>query len=72
MKPVSEADYLRAELLAAKTLLARASGLMQADAVCMRILHGVDETDCQKRLLAEIEACHARGVHVLPEGVVRA
>lgn len=65
----TETEYLRAELIAAKTLLARCVGHIEAEAACMKIMHGAKPTAAQKALLADIAGFQPRGVHVLPEGV---
>lgn len=65
---MTEADYLRGELLRARGMLAQAAGILLAAETIAPDLAALLVT---KGFLAEYEEFKKRGVAVLPKGVTR-
>lgn len=64
---MTEADYLRRELLEAKTLLARCQGIMEANAIAFP--ETMPDGGVSERTIGDIRGCLSRGIYVMPEGV---
>lgn len=63
---MTEADYLRGELIAAKGLLAQCRGILEASQTIAPDLYRIPTVQAA---ISSIKECSKRGVAVLPEGV---